>query len=158
MQIQHSDYVSTKIFFVKSWNLKKKVFLFTLNSHSFMFWLLLSVLSLKGAGNIEYGDIENGEIKKMGTSKKWGHRKWNNGNIERKTTAISKLKSKTGKSKMWLGTHFSIIPQYRFVRNLIKYLNTRYHHNTSLPVCWELQKCLVAGLLGTTKNASLTVV
>jgi hypothetical protein len=47
--------------------------------------------------------------------------------------AISKLKL-----KMWLGTHFSIIPKYWFVRNLIKYL--------------------ITGLLGTTKNASLPVV
>ena len=31
------------------------------------------LVSLKGAGNIEYGDIENGEIEKTGTSKKkWG--------------------------------------------------------------------------------------
>jgi hypothetical protein len=54
------------------------------------------------------------------------YREKNNGNIE--------IKIKNG----WLGTHFSIIPQYRFVRNLIKYLNT--------------------GLLGTTKNASLPAV
>ncbi len=51
------------------------------------------------------------------------YREKNNGNIE---------------IKIENGTHFSIIPQYRFVRNLIKYLKT--------------------GLLGTTKNASLPAV
>jgi hypothetical protein len=78
----------------------------------------------KGAANIQYGDIKNWEIEKTGTSK------MKQREYERKTTAISKLKLKTGKSKMWLGTHFSIIPQYRFVRNFIKYLITGYHHNT----------------------------